>query len=362
MSRVLITHRSKVGLAGGSTNGAIQSSTVCSGGTLGSPAVLGGGAVFKVMTWNVENLFRPAVGAGPPSQAVYDAKLNGLAATIDAQAPNALSVQEIGDPNALDDLVARLDGVWHTRVSQHPDHRGIRVAWLARGAITASEEITEFPAPLAAVQVDDQGDTIDVMGRGAVAITLQSDAGTPIRLVTAHLKSKLLTFPGNRFQPRDEDERARFAVYALDRRAAEAATLRVWATAALAGAGEDRPLILTGDLNDTEQAATTQLLLGPSGSEIETGGFDQPDRGDHQRLWNLAPIMPDGRNYSRINQGRKELIDHILVSAALIRPLAQVSAEAVIAQPLPSITADPNARRAAPSSDHAPVVATFENL
>src|SRR3954447_14324417 len=28
-----------------------------------------------------------------------------------------------------------------------------------------------------------------------------------------------------------------------------------------------RPLILTGDLNDTVQAATTQLLLGPPGSE-----------------------------------------------------------------------------------------------
>jgi hypothetical protein len=68
------------------------------------------------------------------------------------------------------------------------------------------------------------------MGRGAVAITVQSDAGTDVRLVTTHLKSKLLTFPVNRFQPHDEGERARFATYALDRRAAEAATLRVWVT------------------------------------------------------------------------------------------------------------------------------------
>ena len=159
------------------------------------------------------------------------------------------------------------------------------------------------------------------MGRGAVAVTVQSDSGDQVRLVTTHLKSKLLTFPGGRFQPNNEDERARFAAYALYRRAAEATTLRVWATAALAGAGEKRPLILTGDLNDTVQAATTQVLLGPPGSEINTPGFDRPDQGDHERLWNLAPLMPEGKNYSRINQGRKELIDQVLVSAALAKPI-----------------------------------------
>jgi hypothetical protein len=51
----------------------------------------------------------------------------------------------------------------------------------------------------------------------------------------------------------------------------------------------------------------------------------------------------------------------ILVSAALVRPLDLISAEAVIAKPPPSITADPNARREQPSSDHAPVVASFAN-
>jgi hypothetical protein len=121
-------------------------------------------------------------------------------------------------------------------------------------------------------------------------------------------------------------------------------------------------LILTGDLNDTVQAATTQMLLGPPGSEIGTAGFDAPDQGDRQRLWNLAPLMPDGRNYSRINQGRKELIDHILVSAAIVKPLEAITIEALTEQPLPSITPDPSARRNAPSSDHAPVVATFVNL
>lgn len=312
---------------------------------------------FKVMTWNVENLFQAGATFGPKTQAVYDEKLDGLAALINAEAPQALGVQEIGEPNALDDLEQRLDGTWHRRVSQHEDGRGIRVAWLTPLDITDSEEIFAFPQPLQPVQSDDTGGTQPSMGRGAVAITVTSDLGQPVRLVTAHLKSKLLTFPGGRFQPHDESERARFAAYALFRRAAEAASLRTWATIALTAHTE--PVVLCGDLNDTVQAATTQLLLGPPGSEIDTRGFKIPDQGDAQRLWNLAPLMPTGRNYSRINQGRPELIDHILVSELLVRKVDVSSVGAVITQPLPSITPMPTARLNEPSSDHAPVTATF---
>jgi endonuclease/exonuclease/phosphatase family metal-dependent hydrolase len=153
-----------------------------------------------------------------------------------------------------------------------------------------AEDILHFPAQLKTVQVDDNSSLV-AMGRGAVAITVQSNAGHSVRLVTTHLKSKLLTFPGGRFQPHDEDERTRFAAYALYRRAAEAATLRASVSAALGGVGEKRVLILIGDLNDAVQAATTQLLLGPPGSEIHTAGFDQPDQGDHQPA--LEPCTAD---------------------------------------------------------------------
>ncbi len=318
--------------------------------------------MFKLMTWNVENLFRPGAAFGPKSQAVYQAKLQGLASTINDQAPDVLALQEIGDPNALDDLANAVGGTWHPRLSDKPDGRGIRVAWLSRRSITTSEDVKVFPAPLRPVQADDDGATQDAMGRGAVAITVDADSGQPVQLLTTHLKSKLLTFPGGHFQPHDEDERARFAAYALYRRAAEATTVRVWATGALDGLGTDRAVIVTGDLNDTEQAATTQLLLGPPGSEINTAGFGRPDKGDSQRLWNLAPLMPEGRDYSRVNQGRRELIDHILVSVALVKNLASVRVETIVDQGLPSVTADPTSRLNEPSSDHAPVVATLVDL
>jgi hypothetical protein len=102
--------------------------------------------MFKVMTWNLENLFKPGTASGPSTRDAYETKLQGLAATINGQAPDALAVQEVGDPAALDDLVGRLHGTWHGRVSGHPDQRHIRVAWLTRRTITQSEDISEISA------------------------------------------------------------------------------------------------------------------------------------------------------------------------------------------------------------------------
>jgi endonuclease/exonuclease/phosphatase family metal-dependent hydrolase len=304
--------------------------------------------VFRVMTWNVENLFRPGAAAGPSTPDAYQTKLAALAAVIIAQDPDVVSLQEIGDPDALNDLIDAIGGAWDRRVSAHPDARGIRVAWLAKPAITASVEVVDFPAQSPAVTVDDSGTSLDVMGRGALAITVAPPDGAPVQLITTHLKSKLLTFPGGRFQPHDKDERARYATYALDRRAAEAATLRSWTTSTLTDAAGAR-LILTGDLNDTPQAATTQILLGPPGSEIDTPGFHRRDQGDTRRLWNLAPLMPAGKDYSRVDQGRRELIDHILVSAALVNPLDAVQVEAITDPALPSIGADPTSAATPPA-------------
>lgn len=100
---------------------------------------------MKVMTWNVENLFRPGGESGPPSEEVYQAKLGGLAGKINAEAPDVAGLQEVGDPDALEDLVQLLDGEWERRLSQHPDRRGIRVGWLSRHPITASRTSSLSP-------------------------------------------------------------------------------------------------------------------------------------------------------------------------------------------------------------------------
>lgn len=166
------------------------------------------------------------------------------------------------------------------------------------------------------------------------------------------MKSKLLSFPGGRFSPRDEDERARYAVYALHRRAAEAAGIRSYVTGLLSQ-DPGSAVVVAGDLNDEPQAATTQILHGPPGSEVGTGGFDRPDQGDAQRLWNTAGFIDEEQRWSRVYRGRRELIDHVFVSHALIGSIttATTSEETVA-----SIGDQPQARRNAPASDHRPVL------
>ncbi|MEU2619165.1 endonuclease/exonuclease/phosphatase family protein [Streptomyces sp. NPDC007157] len=312
-------------------------------------------------TWNLENLYRPGSPYGPKDKSAYEAKLAALASVIGALDPTLLGVQEVGDPGALEDLAGLLGVNWRVALSAHPDGRGIRVGFLARTELTVVSDTAALPARLDPVQTDDSGGTAAEAGRGFLAVTVQTPAG-PLTAAVAHLKSKLLTYPGDRFYPHDEGERARYGAYALFRRAAEATALRALADELLAGQGKSRDVAVLGDLNDEVRAATTQILLGPPGSEIGTTGFDHADKGDAVRLWDTAPRIPAEQRYSRVDSGRRELIDHILLSHHLVHRLTEAGTglPGTTAPPsLPSVGEDPAERRGAPGSDHAPVWARF---
>ena len=274
------------------------------------------------MTWNVENLFRPGDEFGPDTAAVYHAKIEALAATINAADPVLVGLQEVGDPDALGDLVAALDGDWHTVTSGQFDVRHpIRVAVISRLPLEVVADVAALPTDLAPVHANDSGIPITAMGRGALAVHVRTgaDAGG-LLFVTCHLKSKLLSYPAppgkSRFQPRDEAERARTAAYALNRRAAEAVTVRGLADELLDGRGTSRRLVLGGDLNDEVQAATTQILLGPSpGSEF--GTWARTPVVEHRRVdRRTAAVLPrlpgpSGTHRPRHGQPRPSQAGHI---------------------------------------------------
>ena len=236
-----------------------------------------------------------------------------------------------------------------------PDARGIRVGFLTKSALTKVEEISDFPDGLSPVQVDDEGGTIEQMGRSALRARIRK-GGATIDVVSVHLKSKLLSYPGGRFSPRDEGERARYSVYALHRRAAEASAARAGAVELLGGDGRENRVIVAGDLNDEPQAATTQILLGPGGSEFGSTGFDRADKGDADRMWNLELLIPEDERFTRIYRCQRELIDHILVSHALTDSIDSVTTGGV---GISSVADSPGRRNAAEASDYRPLVATF---
>ena len=168
--------------------------------------------MVSIATWNVENLFTPNADSGPDGAAEFAAKADALAATITAMDPDVLALQEIGDPEALDDVLGRVGGTWHVETAD-PDGRGIRVAIAARTPLSQVYQVGPFLDGLRPVQIDDTAVGETAMGRPALHAVVDG-----MHVLTCHLKSKLLTFPGGRFSPRDEDERARFATYALFRR------------------------------------------------------------------------------------------------------------------------------------------------
>ncbi|MFE0176469.1 endonuclease/exonuclease/phosphatase family protein [Streptomyces sp. NPDC059002] len=308
-------------------------------------------------TWNLENLYRPGSPFGPKDKTAYETKLASLAATITALKPSVLGVQEVGDPAALDDLAGMLEGDWHVTLSEHPDDRGIRVGFLTTLPVFVIADQIAFPDRLLPVQTDDSGRTVSRAGRGVFGVTVSTRAFF-FDAVVCHLKSKLLSYPGGRFQPKDEGERARYGAYALYRRTAEATVVRSVADRLLKGDGRRNDVAVLGDLNDEVAAATTQILLGPPGSEIGTPGYDHPDKGDAARLWNVAPLIPAEQRFSRIHAGRRELIDHILMSRGLLDHVrsAGTGAPGASAAALPSVAdGNPAARRDATGSDHAPV-------
>ena len=325
------------------------------------------------MTWNVENLFRPPAGANQTDQQEYQRKLALLAGVIDRLDPDVVALQEVGGEEPLHDLQQALGGTYPQRtVSAFPDHRGIRVAFLSKHAVEEQADIVDFP-PGPALDVHDltaTGGSIPVtrMGRGALRIRVVKD-GLTVNLVTAHLKSKLLTFSrpgGPSFTPRDEEERAQAAGIALMRRMAEAVTLRLRANELLQGNNRS-PLLLLGDFNDVPEAQTSLILNGPPGSEIGTPGFDRPDRGDDVRLFNLAPRIPQDRRFSRIERGRPELLDQIFASEEFFpigednrRRLSEADSHIDFESGLPSVGDDPADRDRVIAPDHAPVTGSFD--
>lgn len=76
----------------------------------------------RLGTWNLENLARRGGPAGAPGDpTAYEEKLDALATTITDLHSDVLAIEEVLDPNALDDLIDRLDGSWRTALADpHP--------------------------------------------------------------------------------------------------------------------------------------------------------------------------------------------------------------------------------------------------
>lgn len=171
---------------------------------------------FSVMTWNLENLFVPGKPDGPKTQTEFDQKLANIVSVIDQVLPDVVALQEVGDEESFAALRASLAGKYdHGELSFAHDRRGIRVGYLARLALENISGLIQFPGGgLRGVPAVD-GQSLARLGRGALRAVVRPADGIEVYLVTAHLKSKLLSYPGGRLNPFDTGEWAWAAGMAL---------------------------------------------------------------------------------------------------------------------------------------------------
>ncbi len=144
--------------------------------------------------------------SGPAPDADLAAKIESSATLIDDARPHVLALQEVGDEPVLAELQGAPAWSMPHRASGVPDERGIRVAFLSKRVVRDPVDVTDHPGGLLPVQVGDDlagaigPETTNRMGRGELQIGVRVNHRI-VRLVTCHLKSKLLSHPGGRFFP-----------------------------------------------------------------------------------------------------------------------------------------------------------------
>jgi len=342
---------------------------------------------FSVMTWNVENLFPPGFKISPGKfvkEEDYQAKLKYLAKRILEMKPDVIGLQELGsrnnqDSQSLDDLQTILEGKYPFKaLASKTDGRGIRVGFLSKLPIHSVTEVIDFPAGEFADVRDWSGKKpIKKMGRAALQIEVEPSAGIRVHVIALHLKSKLVNYPksggGTNFKPKDENERATGSGLGLLRRTAEAITVRFHLNELMKTASH---VIVLGDFNDEPLAATSQVFLGPADADVTTD-----NKTDKFSLYNLVDsisrkggpkndkkFLKVKERFSRVGNGRNELLDHILVSKAFLgesrdlkKDIWKVKKVRILTDSIinESVGLDPEARIGRDHPDHAPVFARF---
>ena len=307
---------------------------------------------YTVATFNVENFFDDIVDPGKTqtrrasslvSAAELELKLGKLAQALhdDLREPTILGLQEVEKTELLEALAARseIDTQYGAILVQGPDNRGINVGLMydrERVTILDSEQLqgcttlnpnTGGPN----MPCDTNGDGTDdgnlLFGRPPLLVRLMvsevggAGSGNVVWVIVAHFKSK--RGGAEKTEPR-RVEQARFLAGEVNNLLAETPGARV---------------IVLGDLNDFFDSPPINTLT----SEAPLG-----------ELWFQAP---KAERYSFIFGGRAEVLDHILITPALVDAFKRIEPIRIDADYPDSWSQVPDTSRR--SSDHDPVLVRF---
>ena len=265
---------------------------------------------FRVMTWNVRNLFDERDNPESLDEVLFtgqvDAQLSRIGDVIRAADPDFVFLQEVENEALLHRLVAEHipgRGYLYRGLTESGDPRGINIGYISRfrPTLVANHQSERFRAP---------GGTREFgFARDAVEVFLEIE-GISLILIGLHLRSRRY----------DGDEH----------RLAEATQLRT-ITELRRDMGQTH-ILAAGDFNDTQETATMQTLIG-DGPYID-----------------VTDTIPPGDQWTIDTFGRRLQFDYILATPSLAG--MAVDTEVFILRG-PEITQ---------TSDHAAVMASFDLL
>jgi len=297
---------------------------------------------LKFATFNLYNLQLP----GEPmyrgkryTPAEYDAKIAWTAEILKKLDADVIGFQELWHPDALKEAfqAANLLLDYTLVAKRFPGNIGTALAVREPHAIVEKDGapqtdwIEKFPSELVLRKREPGSNSsepdyaisveVDNFSRGLLRAVIKPKHGRKrppnIVVYVAHLKSKLpirLDKVDSRQASIRKHSTAIGSALSTIRRAAEAAALRVLLTNETKGS--KTPVVIMGDLNDSQLSVTTSIVSGdPTYRPFYTSrGGRSSDAGFYavatlQEYRSLRDVY-----YTHIYAGRKESLDHILVS------------------------------------------------
>ena len=303
---------------------------------------LGQTPTLSVAQLNIWNFFdpvdNPKTSDVVPSIADYNTRLRKLALTITTTlgTPNVISLNEIEDQRVLNDLLKLpvmkslgYKGIVH----DSNDGRGISVGVLYRGPLELVS--IDEPNPKMSFKTDAAQGQLDpslLYARAPLVLDFkytglsQSLSGVQnLTVAINHFKSKL---GGDGPEPRRQMQGQYLGEY-LDNKLSK---------------DPNRSVLVIGDLNATyADGAYKNLAFKKDGSE---------------RLKDVLTTLPDDDRYTYIYRGKKDLLDHVMVTGGLFKNLSSVTIPHIdTIRGASKFKMDPTTVNG--MSDHDPIVAVF---
>jgi endonuclease/exonuclease/phosphatase family metal-dependent hydrolase len=281
---------------------------------------------IKVATFNVLNLLLPEVeyyDNKKYTQIEYERKIDWIAGQLIAMNADIVGFQEVFQLEALQAAVER-SGIYKGAHIIGAKQDGIlpRLAILSRFPISASTVYENFPEDsLIELENHETSEKITLPYKKFSRPVLQADIKVHedfiISFFVVHLKSKRPGFINN--ENRDNPVHlAKGQTRSLLIRSAEATALRSILSATMKG--NERPVILMGDVNDNGISVSTRIVSG----EIP---FRKLPSEIKQNVWDVLLYHVKDLQarksfhdfyYTHVHNGHYESLDHIMVSQELV--------------------------------------------